>query len=341
MADITITHTPETGTILSGSAKGDGVWEIARQHGFTYRRSVGIFIMGSRDRKPQTWKINAAKTALEAAGHTVELDLDDRLRSVAERETAQAERLEDRQEALEAKAARLGEQGTADYERARQMADAIPFGQPMMPDHYSYRHDVNYRKRMQRTYDRAFETLGEAKETDRKAEASRTNQRYRETGPVTERRIAKLEAERRKVERDMAPCPVSGKKVKPEGQGKTTECRLCWNPITLGETVPEHGRRISQAHGEQRLAELDDELGYWRTHLQELIDSGRYRKWGPGDFQVGDYVLTRFGCWSKVEKVNRKTLSVPSGYGWLDKIPFDEALGRRSKAEQEGKEESA
>lgn len=335
MADITITHTSEDGTLLTGSAKGDGVYEIVRAHGFRWFPSIRMIgIRGSRDHKPMTWKINAAKTALEAAGHTVTLEVNDGLRSAAEREEAKAEQLETRQDALEAKASRRAAEGeqrvSAGWGAFRQMD-----GQPILVGHYSEKRHRNAIDKAENNLRKGYGLLDEAKEADRRADASRTDQSYRETGPVTERRIAKLEAERRKVERDMAPCMVSGKKVKPEGQGKTIDCRLCWNPITLGETVPDHGRRISQAHGEQRLAELDDELAYWREHLQELVDSGRYRKWGPDDFQVGDYVSTRFGRWSRVEKVNRKTLSVPSGYSWLDKIPFDEVRGKRTKEEQE------
>ena len=44
------------------------------------------------------------------------------------------------------------------------MAEAIPFGQPMMPDHHTYGRDRNYRNRMSRTYDRAFEGMDEAEE---------------------------------------------------------------------------------------------------------------------------------------------------------------------------------
>lgn len=343
MADITITHTPEEGTLLTGSTRGDGVWEIARQHGFTYRRNPGIFIRGSRDRKPQTWHINAAKAALEAAGHTVELNLDEQLRSAAEREEALAERLEDRRDALEAKADRRAGEAAARLGAARQTYDMIPLGQPILVGHHSearHRRDLaraenNMRKGME--LDRA------STEAARKAEASRTNQSYRETGPVTERRIAKLEADERRILRDTEPCVVSRRRMKPEAEGRTLSCPRCYNDITIGADllVHEHGRRISQAHGEQLLAEVRDELGYWRTHLQELIDSGRYRKWGPDDFEVGDYVRTRFGRWSRVEKINRKTLSVPSGYSWLDKILYDEVLGRRSKAEQKGEEETA
>lgn len=112
-----------------------------------------------------------------------------------ERREARAERLADWADKREAK-------GTAEVEHARAMFDVIPFGQPMMPDHYSYGRDRNYRARAGRTYDRGFENLATAERMREKA-ANIARQAehaiYTDDADACERlaeRIAGLEAER-------------------------------------------------------------------------------------------------------------------------------------------------
>jgi hypothetical protein len=86
---IRIVHTRAEGTLIEGSVKGDGVWEIVRTW-FRYSGRVGIFILGSRDKAANRWTIDAAAKALRAGGFTVEVDIDDgEGRSFAE---AEAER---------------------------------------------------------------------------------------------------------------------------------------------------------------------------------------------------------------------------------------------------------
>ncbi len=311
MADITITHTMENGTILTGSVKGDGVWEIARAHGFTYRRSVGIFIMGSRDRPPRTWTINPAAEALRAADHTVTVELETELRPPEEREAALAERLEERQERLADRADRLNEHGSADLQRARQMADAIPFGQPMMPDHYSYGRDVNYRKRMHRTYERAFETLNAAEEAARRARASEVNLAYRYDPGVIRRRLDKLAADERRWLRDL------------DGRLEYEEREDGWHPKWV---KPTGGYR---EHVLQGLVETQADIMFWRGELRSLEASG-VKVWGPGDFQKGDQVLDSRGDWQPVLRVNKKSVTVPHWIdGYTDTLPYDKVRGRR------------
>ncbi|MCD9904258.1 hypothetical protein LUR56_37940 [Streptomyces sp. MT29] len=78
---ITIHHTRAEGTLIEGSSKGDGVYEIVRPHGFRYFPSIeAIGIVRSRDRAAQKGKISGAAAALRQAGFDVEtvIDEDDR-----------------------------------------------------------------------------------------------------------------------------------------------------------------------------------------------------------------------------------------------------------------------
>ena len=211
MADITIPHTRADGTLIEGCRKGDGVWEILKGlHGnWRYFRSIGQIGLGqSRDTvaRDTTGSTRAAE-ALRAAGHEVTVTMDD---------IAAAHRGRDRSRpgqrapssARKASARRANgatPRPRADYDRARQMAEAIPFGQPVMPDHYSYGRDRGTATKIHDTYGRAFEGMDEAKDLARRAEAAEANQSHRESIPATLRRIEKLEADLRRIAARASP----------------------------------------------------------------------------------------------------------------------------------------
>jgi ribosome-binding protein aMBF1 (putative translation factor) len=167
------------------------------------------------------------------------------------------------------------------------MASVIPLGQPMMPDHYSYRRDVNYRAKIGRTYDRAIETGREAEEAGRAARVALAEQAHREGAPATLRRIERLEAEDRDIGR------------------------------RLDGAEGEHAERLTN-----RAFELHDELTFWRAHLASLEAAG-VKLWGPGDFTKGD----RVNGSATVVRVNAKTLTVMHDCfayaGHTNPMPYD------------------
>lgn len=77
-------------------------------------------------------------------------------------------RYEAKQEAkrqrLEARAAKKAAEGSALYNRAHTMAEAIPFGQPILIGHHSEGRDRNYRGKIHSTFGRAFEAMNEGRE---------------------------------------------------------------------------------------------------------------------------------------------------------------------------------
>jgi Domain of unknown function (DUF3560) len=336
---ITITHTHADGTLIEGSAKGDGVYDIVKglRDNWRYFPSIRRIGIGqSRDRNADTWKIRRAAEALRSAGHEVTVTVDDsQRRDVATIEAERAERAEARAERYEERSERVGTQAQADYARARQMGDAIPFGQPMMPDHYSYNRDRNYRARMGRTYDRAFAGMDQAEELARRAESAEATQRHREAIPVTLRRIAKLEADERRIQRTIAG---RDDYVLNEATGQY-EIRL----VTPG---PRYLARL-----ETSLADVREKLTYWREHVKAAEARG-VKVWTAADFTKGDYVREG-GRWYHIERVNPKSLSVPHGLNerdltvvtradvrhamgpsqWTRKITYDDVQGRKSAGE--------
>lgn len=72
-------------------------------------------------------------------------------------------RQEARRQRLESLAERYELEGNARYKRAREMAQAIPFAQPILIGHHSEKRDRAYRGRIDSNYTKAFEATDKAK----------------------------------------------------------------------------------------------------------------------------------------------------------------------------------
>lgn len=84
------------------------------------------------------------------------------------RKQAKIERYEDRARDAQSNANAL-------HDRARQMADVIPFGQPILIGHHSEKRDRAYRGRIENTFRKAFEEQDKAAYYARRAEAAASN----------------------------------------------------------------------------------------------------------------------------------------------------------------------
>jgi hypothetical protein len=82
-----------------------------------------------------------------------------------------AERLDARRERLKARAETKKRESETLYRAAKDMAGAIPFGQPILIGHHSERRDRNRRKRIHNTYGRAFAAQDQAAQLARRAAA--------------------------------------------------------------------------------------------------------------------------------------------------------------------------
>ena len=80
-------------------------------------------------------------------------------------------RLEARRAGLNARADRLGKEGSAALDRSRKMAECIPFGQPILVGHHSEKRDRNFRDRIHNTTGRGFALLEQAKDAASRAAA--------------------------------------------------------------------------------------------------------------------------------------------------------------------------
>jgi hypothetical protein len=330
MADITLTHTRADGTVITGSVRDDGVWEILKAQPYRWKssRNVGLYIPQSRDKAAKTWIIDSAVTALREAGHTVTVTIDSTTpgRSTAEIEADRAERAEARVERREDYAAGAQASGDASYAKYRRTADNWPMGQPLVSDQA-----VRVHRRMHADHDRATAEYDRAGYHAGKAAATAANQSHRESVPATLRRIETLETQRRSWQRALDGKPDS----------RTTR-----DPET-GAYLPAAGGYL--AHVTAELTQLDEQLAYWR----EYVETSGEKVWGPGDFAKGDFVLTG-GTWYQVERVNPKSVSVPHGTNdhqlggvvtrdrvrhaqgpskWTRKVTYDSVRGQRPAAD--------
>lgn len=285
MSAITLTHTPADGTLADGTTRGDSAGPVLKAHRFRYSRTIGMwYLPHSRDKRPNTPLIERTAAALREAGHSVETTIDDEAtRSFAEAEAERVERAEARAERCSELADNAASRSDARYKAGHTMLDAIPTGQPILVGHHSERRDRAYRDRAVDNLEASFREADKAGYWTDRANAAASYQDRRLNIGTTLRRIEKLEAD----ERFWANTLKTGH----NSSGWTTD-------------TPEQVEEINR-----RLAEVREQLEYWRQHIAAAEQSG-VKIWSKADFQKGDFA--RIGRqWHEIMRVNAKTLTVP------------------------------
>ncbi|MFJ5037971.1 ParB/RepB/Spo0J family partition protein [Streptomyces parvulus] len=272
MAEIEITHTRAEGTILSGSSKGDGIFEIVRPFGFWFSRNVdGLFIKRSRDKAADTWRIYKAADALREAGHTVTVEINERARrSFAEAEADREERADDRADRYSDRADRAAASSEARYQASKAISDHMT-GEPIKIGHHSER---RHRRDIERMDGHMRAWIQEGKKASHYADRARAAENYaafRKDPYRTLRRLKKLRADLRQQERYAQEYPNS------------------------------------ERHAVNVL-DLREEIAHWEQIVQQAKEDG-IKIWGPDDFAPGDYVRYS-GSWYQVKRVNPETLSI-------------------------------
>lgn len=84
-------------------------------------------------------------------------------------------RKQERIERYEVRAEQARTESASLSHQASSMLSAIPPGQPMMPDHHSYKSDVAYRKRIDQKFRRSIDAGEKAEYYEQKARAARNN----------------------------------------------------------------------------------------------------------------------------------------------------------------------
>lgn len=117
----------------------------------------------------------------------------------------------ERAERLEGRADRAQVEGEAQYRRAKQIADAIPLGQPILVGHHSERRHRRDIARIQGGFGRAMESFGEAKALESAARHSAVHQEHLQSAPAIQRRLDRARADLRSLERREQDWQASGR----------------------------------------------------------------------------------------------------------------------------------
>ncbi|MEV6565892.1 ParB/RepB/Spo0J family partition protein [Streptomyces kronopolitis] len=279
MATITISHTRADGTLITDSVKGDGVWEIVRNHGFRSFRSIGALgIPRSQDKEADTCRIDAAQAALEAAGHEVTQEIDeDTRRTFAEAEAAREEGAEERAERFRDRAGRAVASADARRATADQISKRFEFGQPILVGHHSEGRARRDAARIDTNMRKSFEDRDRAGYWSDRTRAAENYAKHRKDPYRTLRRLKRLRADLRVQERHHAQAVEKGY-----------------------DSVDRHARLI---------LDLTEEITHWEKIVQQAKDEG-VKIWEPADFAPGDFVLYSGLSWYQVARVNPQTLSI-------------------------------
>lgn len=313
---IQIIHSADEGTLVHGTARGDGTNTILKAAGFRWFPTLGVWgIAGSRDRQPNRYKISRASEALRAAGHPVTVDIDDTHRPTGDVEAERAERQTQRADALADKADRKAAAAHAARDAERRAVDALPpGGEPIKIGHHSERRHRNAIARAHEATRRAIDATDLAEHANSRAEAAAatTARRY---NPVTvKNRIDKLEADQRRDQRLL------------DGHRRVVARSSTHDYVD--EFGPATGNYRQQVIA--RMAQRGDEISHWKSTYAQLQASGAAGTHSRDTIAVGDLVQRR-GYWYPVVRVNAKTVSVrmhPGG-SWTNTIGYHEISGHR------------
>lgn len=300
---ITITHTHADGTLVDGTDRGDGSAQILKGCRFRWFPSIKMWgIAQSRDHLAKRVQINQAAEQLRAAGFEVTVEIDDTPREVAQVKADRADRLDDRRDALTAKAERNAAEADARFARSNEIALARN-GQPRLAGHYSCRAWDADQKRIENNDRLGSEAYGKAKHYEQAASVVGNAEAYRERPDVIIRRIAKNEAELRQTMHYI------------NGTRPANDWRGAYGP----EPRPATGAYLEQYQARKTFLEhqleadreaLEQAKGSgYHCHSRETIHKGDRISWGWGSGEVG--------------RVSAKSVSVPNRYGWSDRISYE------------------
>lgn len=318
---IEIEHNRREGTLVNGTAKGDGAGLILRARNFRYSSLVEAwYLPHSRQRHADLWTIDRTATDLREAGFDVETAVDDLTpgRPFAEVEAEKLDLAEFRTDRYAAYAANAAARAEAKQSWADERRSHIPLGQPILIGHHSEGRDRRFRARLDNADRKAAEERRKAGYWDGRALAAGAYEAGRYNLPTTVRRIDRIGAERRSLQRT-----IDG----------------------LAEDSPRRAVYLVD------LAYMDEELEFWEEVVAAAEAAGA-KVWRKADFTKGDFVRFSGSTWYEVLRANAKTLTIPSpdpygreavitrasaaafwGSNRTATMPYDKVTGRMSAAE--------
>ncbi|GAA1270669.1 hypothetical protein GCM10009665_68740 [Kitasatospora nipponensis] len=327
---IEITHTRREGTLVDGTSRGDGSAEILklREYGRTQRqpfrwsRNLDCwYLPHSRDHATYTPSLERLAQRLRDASLDVTLTVDnaDR-RTFDEAEQDREERAEARAERFAGYADNAARNSQAAWKASHAISERFEFGQPILVGHHSEARARRDRERMDSGMRKSISEGDRAQHWADRQKAAANYEKFRKDPGTTLRRLDKLRADLRAVEK--------------------------WQ---RGQSAKGYSRNPDDPELTIRHEELTEEITHWEQVIRDAEAKG-FKVWSKGDFQRGDFALYR-GTWYEVLRVNPKSVSIPhifngvgktvvratdDGYdGWTSTAPYDDISGRKSAEEMQ------
>ncbi len=300
LGTLTIHHDYESGTTVEGTTRNSPAHLALKAHpSWTWSRySTAWLLRSSRHRQSKPYALADIERVLTEAGYTVERDIDDTMPSVEQQETNLADRMDDRVDRLTERSGKHQTKADATRAKADYVFHNIPMGQPLLVDHYSYKADRNRRERAWNNLGKSIKQGEYADELARRAETASHHMGARHNPVTVANRIEKQEADRRRLQRELAGEPGWVTETDEHGQP-----RHRWGIQHPGEERAVYLRR--------EIATLTEQIDYWKGVYAQLQAEGKASTLGPDTVSTGDWVLYN-NMWMRVRRVNKKSVTVPN-----------------------------
>lgn len=305
---LTLSHTTAAGTILDGTRRGDGTAELIKPLHWRWSRNLAAwYLPRSRDSAPQRTLIETTAATLLAAGHDVQVLIDNTTRPTSEVEADKTQRAADHADRLQQRATLRATQAAAAADRADRAADRLPpMGEPVKLDHHSAPAHLRAIDRAHRAMDASVAATEAAREAERRADAAAATTGARYSPGTVANRIAGLQAEQRRVQREI------------DGYSRRISGYVDMHaPATVA--------RREQL--QSRLGELDDQIRYWTEVRVEQLVTGQATGYSADTVRPGDLVIIRSRV-RRVVRANKTTVTVRTDHSWDDRVPWHEIRAR-------------
>ncbi|MDT0459141.1 DUF3560 domain-containing protein [Streptomyces sp. DSM 41527] len=333
---IEITHTRRAGTLIEGTSRGDGSAAILglREYGRTQRqrfrwsRNLDCwYLPHSRDHATYTPSLERLAQRLRDAGFEVTLTIDnaDR-RSFSEAEKGREEKADSRAERFGGYADNAARNSEAAWRSSHEISERFAFGQPILIGHHSEGRARRDHERMDNAMRKSISERDRARHWADREAAAANYERFRKDPGRTLRRLDKLRADLRAVEK--------------------------WQS---GQSAKGFSRNPADPELEIEHQELTEEIAHWETVIKDAEARG-FKIWSKSDFRRGDFVHHR-GTWYEVLRVNPKSVTIPHIHngtgrrivratdnrhdGWTWTVPYDDVSGRKSADEMQQQQPQA
>lgn len=290
---------------------------------------------------------------------------------IGDEDTTLEQRANDRAERFEEYSDKRMQDANRAADSVKQLADGIPLGQPILIGHHSERRARKDAQRIENGMRKAVRMWETSEYWTRRAAAAVRHAQYKERPDVRARRIAKLEAEQRKMQRghdDTERKRALWEKAATRDQvlEVANHCHLSmcfpldkyprqppasqyegqmsfWSAITDGVITWEQARELAlklYADGGRRA----EHYRRWKEHYENRLAYERAMLGEQGGLltdqkkpERGGAVL-RWGKWHEIHKVNPKSVTImdsysPGGRVFPFKVPFDKVQEIKTRAE--------